>query len=113
MTNNERDELLLQIVKNLGNVQESINILNIKLDNKINELNKKIDDTREELTQKIENVRTELTKKIEDTEEKLNNKMDENIKEAAQMFRDTWKDEYLRKQEIDNKIIDINRRLKM
>ena len=39
--------------------------------------------------------------------------MDENIIEAANMFRDTWREEYLRKKEIDNKIIDINKRLKM
>ena len=135
MTNKERDELLLQIVKNMGNVQESINSLSSKLDKTSIELNKKIDDTREELTQKIENVRKELTQKIEDvreeltqkiedvreeltqkiedTEERLNNKMDVNIKAAAQMFRDTWRDEHIRKEEIDSKIIDINKRLNM
>ena len=75
-------------------------------------LNKKIEETKAELEQKIEDVRTELKQDIANSEENFDIKLRENAKATAQIFRDTWKREEDKNNELDSKIIKISDRIK-
>lgn len=134
MTEEQRDELLMQMFKSIGNMQESINSLNNKLENTRIELKQDIANVKAELEQKIEDVRTELKQDMVDLEQRLNKKIEEtreelkqdianaeenfdiklreNAKATAQIFRDTWKREEDKNNELDKKIINISNRVK-
>ena len=87
MTNVQRDELLIQIVKEIGSFKEETKKGFLNLEKKIEDteerLNKKIKDTEEKLdkrfTEMIANTKNELSKNIKDTEEKLDKKFTEKI----------------------------------
>ena len=101
MTNVQRDELLIQIVKEIGSFKEETKkgFLNIekKIEDTEERLDKKIEDTEEKLdkkfTEMIVNTKDELSKKIEDTEEKLDKKFTEMIvntkEELSKKIEDT------------------------
>ena len=120
MTNVQRDELLIQIVKEIGSFKEETKKGFLNLEKKIEDteerLNKKIKDTEEKLdkkfTEKIVNTKGELFKKIEDTKVYLKGKIDETGSIAGKLFKETWDKEYKRNIEIDSKIVDINKKLK-
>ena len=88
MTNVQRDELLIQIVKEIGSFKEETKKGFLNLEKKIEDteerLNKKIKDTEEKLdkkfTEKIANTKNEFSKKIEDTKEELS----KNIKDTEE-----------------------------
>lgn len=84
----------MQMFKNIGNMQESINSLNNKQENTRIELkqdianveerlNKKIEETKVELEQKNADVRAELKQDITNVEESFDKKLRENAKETA------------------------------
>ena len=120
MTNAQRDELLIQIVKEIGSFKEETKKGFLKLEKKIEDteerLDKKIEDTEEKLdkkfTEMIINTKEELTKKIEDTKVYLKGKIDETGSIAGKLFKETWDKEYKRNTEIDSKIVNINKKLK-
>ena len=135
MTNAQRDELLIQIVKEIGSFKEETKKGFLNLEKKIEDteerLDKKIKDTKEELdikftemivntkeeldkkfTEMIVNIKDELSKKIEDTKVYLKGKIDETGSIAGKLFKETWDKEYKRNVEIDSKIVDINKKLK-
>ena len=101
MTNVQRDELLIQIVKEIGSFKEETKKGFLNLEKKIEDteerLDKKIKDTKEELdikfTEMIVNTKEELSKKIKDTEEKLDKKFTEMIvntkEELSKKIEDT------------------------
>ncbi len=120
MTNIQRDELLIQIVKEIGSFKEETKKGFLNLEKKIEDteerLNKKIKDTEEKLdkkfTEKIVNTKEELSKKIEDTKVYLKGKIDETGSIAGKLFKETWDKEHKRNMEIDSKIVNINKKLK-
>ena len=135
MTNAQRDELLIQIVKEIGSFKEETKKGFLNLEKKIEDteerLDKKIKDTKEELdikftemivntkeeldkkfTEMIVKIKDELAKKIEDTKVYLKGKIDETGSIAGKLFKETWDKEYKRNIEIDSKIVDINKKLK-
>ena len=123
MTEEQRDELLMQMFKSIGNMQESINSLNNKLENTRTELKQDIANVRTELKQDMVDLEQRLNKKIEETREELKQdianaeenfdiKLRENAKATAQIFRDTWKREKDKNNELDKKIINISNRVK-
>ena len=135
MTNAQRDELLIQIIKEIGSFKEETRKGFLNLEKKIDDTEEKLDkkftkmiiNTKEELTKKIEdteekldkkftemiiNTKEELTKKIEDTKVYLKGKIDETGSIAGKLFKETWDKEYKRNIEIDSKIVNINKKLK-
>ena len=120
MTNSQRDELLIQIVKEIGSFKEEARKGFLNLEKKIEDteerLDKKIKDTEEKLdkkfTEMIIDTKEELTKKIEDTKVYLKGKIDETGSIAGKLFKETWDKEYKRNMEIDSKIVNINKKLK-
>ena len=120
MTDEQRDDLLISISKNMFNIQE------ILFNNK-KELNNKIDGVEERLNNKIDGVEESLKKefndKIDAVEEKLNNKIDNveaNLKkemkaivdDAANNIKELWHFEHEKDKNPDLTVIDFKKHYK-
>ena len=80
MTDAQRDELLLSLAKGLNNLQCSFNEFRVEikkeLNDKIDSVEQKIDSVELKLNDKIDSVELKLNDKIDSVEQKLNDKID-------------------------------------
>ena len=109
MTDEQRDELLLSLAKELNNLQCSFNDFRVEIktefNTKIDSVEKKIDSVEQKLNAKIDSVEQKLNDKIDNVQISFNQKLEEvaknsreeikqaidfNNKGIIEMFKDIW-----------------------